>query len=92
MNKTQKQILRTVCGLGAGIVCGWLMHQFLDKPTQEMINGEVLVPLRDVFLNALKMMMAPVTFFAILAGITNIQDEGILARMGRKLMTVSLFM
>ena len=81
-----------MCGLGAGIVCGWLMHQFLDKPTQEMINGEVLVPLRDVFLNALKMMMAPVTFFAILAGITNIQDEGILARMGRKLMTASLFM
>ena len=57
-----------------------------------MINDDVLVPLRNVFLDALKMMMAPVTFFAILAGVTNVQDPGMLANMGGKMVSVSLFM
>lgn len=92
MTKTQKQIVRTVGGLVLGVVCGLLMHHFMEPSTQAMINDDVLVPLRNVFLDALKMMMAPVTFFAILAGVTNVQEPGMLAKMGGKMVSVSLFM
>ena len=92
MDKAQKQIVRTVSGLALGVACGWLMYHFLDEQTVTSVNEEALVPVRDLLLNVLKMMMAPVTFFAILAGVTNVQDTGMLAKMGGKLVTVSLFM
>ena len=48
--------------------------------------------IRNVFLNALHMMMAPVTFFAIIAGITNISDAALIGKLGGKMVVVSLFM
>ena len=92
MDNTQKQIVRTVTGLALGVVCGWLMYRFMDGNMVARVNESVLVPVRDVFLSALKMMMAPVTFFAILAGVINVRDSGMLAKMGGNMVTVSLFM
>ena len=43
-------------------------------------------------MNALKMMMAPVTFFAIIAGVTNVSDTALLGKLGGKMVNVSLFM
>lgn len=42
--------------------------------------------------NALHMMMAPVTFFAIIAGITNISDAALIGKLGGRMVVVSLFM
>ena len=92
MDNTQKQIVRTVTGLALGVVCGWLMYRFMDGNMVARVNESVLAPVRDVFLSAMKMMMAPVTFFAILAGVINVRDSGMLAKMGGNMVTVSLFM
>ena len=68
------------------------MYRFMNGNMVARVNESVLVPVRDVFLSALKMMMAPVTFFAILAGVINVRDSGMLAKMGGNMVTVSLFM
>lgn len=92
MDSTKKQIVRTLTGLVLGIVCGLLMELLFEEDTQTAIIEEGIAPLRDMFLNALKMMMAPVTFFAIMAGITNISDTAMLGKLGSKMVSVSLFM
>lgn len=92
MDSTKKQIVRTLTGMVLGIVGGLLMEMLLDEETQMTIIMEGIAPLRNMFLNALTMMMAPVTFFAIMAGITNISDTAMLGKLGGKMVTVSAFM
>lgn len=92
LNSSKKQLIHTVTGLVLGVVCGLLMQTFLDKETLATINEEAITPLRDMFMNALKMMMAPVTFFAILAGVNNVANTTLLGKLGGKLFSVSLFM
>ena len=87
-----KQVIFTLAALLAGIVCGLLMQYCLDGQTLTTVKGSVLSPVRDVFLNALKMLMAPVTFFAILSGVTNISDTSLLGKLGGKMVGVSVFM
>jgi Na+/H+-dicarboxylate symporter len=92
LDSGKKQLINTVTGLVLGVVCGLLMQTFLDKETLATINGDAITPLRDMLMNALKMMMAPVTFFAIIAGVTNVSDTALLGKLGGKMVNVSLFM
>lgn len=92
LDSTKKQLILTVSGLVLGVVSGLLMQSFLDKTTLTTIDGNVITPLRDMFLNALKMMMAPVTFFAVIAGVSNISDTALLGKLGGKMVKVSFFM
>lgn len=86
------QMICTLAGLVLGVVCGLLMQYLTDEPTIDAVDDNVITPLRDMFLNALEMMMAPVTFFAILSGVTNISDTSLLGKLGYKMVKVSLFM
>lgn len=92
LDSNKKQLLRTVAGLVLGVVCGLLMQMFLDQETLSAVNGSVITPLRDMLMNALKMMMAPVTFFAVIAGVSNVSDTAVLGKLIGKMATVSLFM
>ena len=92
VGSTRKQLILTFGGLVLGVVIGLLMQFLMDKPTIAAVNGSFITPLRDMFLNALKMMMAPVTFFAILSGVTNISDTSLLGKLGSKMVVVSFFM
>lgn len=52
-----------------------------------LINGEnstYIKPVGDLFLNAIKMIIVPLIFFSLIAGITSISDPSSLGRMGIK--------
>lgn len=52
-----------------------------------LINGEnatYIKPIGDLFLNAIKMIIVPLIFFSLIAGITSISDPSSLGRMGIK--------
>jgi len=52
-----------------------------------LINGEnatYIKPIGDIFLNAIKMIIVPLIFFSLIAGITSISDPSSLGRMGIK--------
>ena len=87
-----KQLIYTLCGLALGIVCGLAMQFGLDAETIAMINTEIINPVRRVFLNALQMMVAPVTFLAIISGITNMSDAVDIGKVGSKLIFSSIVM
>ena len=92
LDAAKKQLIQTVSGLVLGTICGIVMHSFLDAATLAQISVNLVDPIRNLFLNALKMMMAPVTFFAIIAGVTNISDAALIGRLGGKMVLVSAFM
>ena len=52
-----------------------------------LLNGEnatYIKPVGDLFLNAIKMIIVPLIFFSLIAGITSISDPSALGRMGIK--------
>ena len=73
-SSSQRQMIYTIAALVFGIVCGFAMQFGLDAETIATINTKFVNPIRRVFLNALQMMVAPVTFPAIISGITNMSD------------------
>ena len=86
------QLVLTVGALILGIICGLIAQGFLDSAVINSINNNFINPVRNLFLNALHMMMAPVTFFAIIAGITNISDAALIGKLGGRMVIVSVFM
>ena len=92
LDSTKRQLIYTLSGLVLGCICGLFMQAFLGADVIKAINDSLIAPVRNVFLNALHMMMAPVTFFAIIAGITNISDAALIGKLGGRMVVVSLFM
>ena len=92
LNATKKQLIYTVCALILGIVGGLIAQSVLDSAAIAAVNNSFINPVRSLFLNALHMMMAPVTFFAIIAGITNISDAALIGKLGGRMVMVSGFM
>lgn len=92
LDSTKRQLIYTVSALVLGSICGLAMQLFLDAASIAAVNDGIIAPVRNLFLNALHMMMAPVTFFAIIAGVTNISDAALIGKLGGKMVIVSLFM
>jgi Na+/H+-dicarboxylate symporter len=85
-----KRIRWLLMALIGGIVCGLLMQHFCDSTMLSAFNNSLVTPIRHIFLNALQMMVAPVTFFSIISGITNISETADIGKLGRRLVFVSL--
>ena len=66
--------IQVLIGIFAGILVGWLFPGF--HPVAKLIS--------ELFINAIKMVIAPVIFFTIVAGITGAGDMKRLGRVGGK--------
>lgn len=71
-----------------GVLAGLLMKRFLPLEATAFLNANVLAVIKTIFLNSLKMMIAPVVFFSISTSIMNLSDLGDLGKMGAKLMAI----
>ena len=91
-DSTRKQLWFTVGGMALGVLCGMMMRQFIDAGTLAFINNSIITPTRNIFLNAIHMMMGPVTFFAIIAGIINLSDASLIGKLGGRMIVISMFM
>ncbi len=80
-----------VAAMALGIVCGEMMNVFASPDFVQFFDATVVKSVRTVFLNALSMMIAPVVFFSIVNGITNMADTAELGRIGGKLIGLYLF-
>ena len=92
LDSNKKQLIYTMSALVLGTICGLFMQTFLDASVITTIEDGFINPVRKLFLNALHMMMAPVTFFAIIAGVTNISDAALIGKLGGKIVIISTFM
>ena len=69
--KLWKQVL---LGLLIGVILGFLLQE----------HAVYLKPFGDMFIRLIKMIVVPMIFFAIVSGITNVQDAQLLGRIGVK--------
>lgn len=68
-----------------GIIAGALLREFAPDYVISFIDKNIITSIRSMFLNALNMMIAPVVFFSIIAGITSMADASDISRIGGKL-------
>lgn len=88
--ETNNRLRLTVACIVIGIVCGVLMKEFLSPETIAFVNENVITPIRTMFLNALKMVIAPMIFFSIISGITSMGTGAGVGKVGSKLMGLYL--
>ena len=80
-----KQIRYTLLAMVLGILAGAVLKGMVSPETIEMLNKNVVNSIRTMFLNSLNMMIAPVVFFSIIAGLTSISNASDIGRIGGKL-------
>jgi len=80
-----KQIRYTLFAMVLGILAGAVLKSIVSPEMIEMLNKNVVNSIRTMFLNSLNMMIAPVVFFSIIAGLTSISNASDIGRIGGKL-------
>ncbi|MDA0938696.1 MAG: dicarboxylate/amino acid:cation symporter [Proteobacteria bacterium] len=78
--KTRKLKLwhKVIIGMVAGVLTGWFLGE----------NAVFLKPIGTIFMTLLKMIVIPLIFFAILYGVTSLNDSATFTRLGSKAVAI----
>ncbi len=76
----------TLLALVLGIGVGLLMQKFLPADVSKGISTYTFVPVYTIFMNLLKMVVAPLVFFSIAASVADFGDIKALGRIAVKIM------
>jgi Na+/H+-dicarboxylate symporter len=66
-----------------GVAAGWAIHQFAAPAAAKEIAGNLSI-ITDVFLRLIKMIIAPLVFSTLVAGIAHMEDSAAIGRVGIK--------
>lgn len=83
MNRIFAAVL--VAAMVGGALVGWLCHLYLT-PDQAKSVADGLTILTDIFLRLIKMIIAPLVFSTLVAGIAHMEDAAAIGRVGAKTM------
>lgn len=83
MNRTFAAIL--VFAMVAGIAVGWLCNTYLPAARAAEVADKLSI-LTDLFLRLIKMIIAPLVFATLVAGIAHMEDAAAIGRVGAKTM------
>ena len=81
-----KQIKYTLAAMLLGIVFGLACKALLPETALAFLNGSVLGNIRAVFLNALKMMIAPLILFSVLSSVSGMSGASEVGRSGARVL------
>ena len=83
-------LFRTIGALLLGAALGLLCASFLPETVNTALNTNFLVPVKTMYMNALKLIVAPVVFFSIVSCIVGFSDLSSLGRIGGKIIGLYL--
>jgi len=72
-----------VAAMGLGVATGWAIHEWASPPGAKAAADGLSV-VTDVFLRLIKMIIAPLVFSTLVAGIAHMEDAGAVGRVGAK--------
>ena len=78
-------IFKTLAALFLAVVSGLLLRNFAPESVSLFLNDNILVPIRSVFLNGLKMCAVPIVFFSVVSCIADIGGLSGIKQAGGKL-------
>ncbi|SEL90866.1 Na+/H+-dicarboxylate symporter [Butyrivibrio sp. ob235] len=81
-------LINTMIGLVLGLIFGVLLQMVIPPQIAGGISKYALDPIKTVFMNCLKMIIAPVVFFSIVSCVSQFKDLSQLGRIGGKVMGV----
>ena len=91
-HKSRPQTLKVISiAFAAAIVVGLLLRFYGGTGLNDAVSTYVLTPLRTMFLNALKMLVVPVVFFAISSSVAGVSDIREYGRIGMKVFSFYTF-
>ena len=91
-HKSRPQTLKVISiAFVAAIVVGLLLRFYGGAGLNDAVSMYVLTPLRTMFLNALKMLVVPVVFFAISSSVAGVSDIREYGRIGMKVFSFYTF-
>ena len=88
-SKGNSQVILTVAGMFAGIICGLLMRELFSPEIISVIDETIIKPCEKMFLNALGLLIAPVIFFSIISAMVGMSSAGV-GKVGFKLLGYSM--
>ena len=84
-------LYQTLGAMIAAILIGIIFTKFVPAGTCDFLNKLILVRIKTMYMNALKMVVAPVVFFSIVSCIVQFSDFGALGRIGGKIIGMYMF-
>ena len=88
--KSKKAMLyKTLGAMLLAVILGILFKSFMSEAIYLPINDNILVPIKTMFMNALKMIVAPVVFFSIVSCIGQFSDLSEMGKIGGK--TIAMY-
>ncbi len=83
-------LIYTLLALMFGVLTGFAMHALLPDETAGSISAYVFSPVYTVFMNALKMIVAPLVFFSVASSIADFGDIKALGRIAVRVVAMYL--
>ncbi|OZA81776.1 MAG: dicarboxylate/amino acid:cation symporter, partial [Caulobacter sp. 39-67-4] len=84
MNKRFAYLI--IASMILGVLVGWACNQFLDPVAAKAAAGNLSI-ITDIFLRLIKMIIAPLVFTTLVAGVAHMEDAAAVGRIGAKTMT-----
>ena len=82
-------LYRTLGAMVLAILLGFLAKGLIPESLYLPVNDNILVPIKTMYMNALKMIVAPVVFFSIVSCIGQFSDLSEMGRIGGK--TIAMY-
>ncbi|MCR5590371.1 MAG: dicarboxylate/amino acid:cation symporter [Lachnospiraceae bacterium] len=83
-------LYQTVGAMALAVIAGLILSSIGSDGFNKMLDSYVLVPARTMYMNALKMVVAPVVFFSIVSCIVKFSDISELGRVGGRVLSLYL--
>ena len=83
-------LFRTLGAMALAIIAGLILSRFVPASFNDLLDTYILTPVKTMYLNGLKMVVAPVVFFSIVSCIVRFTDISELGRLGGRIMSLYL--
>ena len=88
--KNVNTVLLTLAALAAAVIVGIILRNFVPSNISEILDKYIFSAFQTMFLNALKMIVAPVVFFSIVSCVSQFGSISDIGRIGVKVMALYL--
>ena len=87
-----KAVTQTLGSLILAILLGIILSIAAPAQWNQMLNENLLIPIRTIFLNLLKMIAAPLVFFSLVSSVSQMGSMSELGRVGSKIIGIYLIL
>ncbi len=87
----QAFLYQTLGAMALAVIPGLIFSSVFPEDVNKTLTGMIFSPVKTMYMNALKMIVAPVVFFSIITCIVQFSDLSALGRIGGKIFGMYLF-